>query len=374
MNVSKGIAIASKKYSPGDVIVKCMPLLHIVKYEYRDRCCDYCLRFSNHLKKCSKCGKLNYCDQTCQRHDWPFHKLECPVISKYKLLNFEKQGYDYMQRMVLRLYLMCVSKPELLNRQFPLHNGLYRSLNNMESHSKEIEPTKAFEGIVNYFKLYSINGYDRQLLLKLYGILQINAFGIDSYDEERGICHCASGLYIEGSVFDHNCQSNACASGEGLILEIRALRDINIDEVITIDYIQNILPKEERHSILMDRYYFKCQCFKCQSDFDEKFDFQKFNKLQKESEIIDSSISAVNCRTRHEFVRQYYPHFHPNYTYFLYESLKYKLSLLRTNHNLNANKIQHKKLVKEVKDNMKVTHGLNHTFYKMLVSVIKQDF
>ena len=368
--MSKSIAISSKNYSSGDVIVKCYPIVHSVKYEFRGQCCDYCLKFSTQLKRCAKCQKLNYCNIECQRKDWLFHKLECPVLSKYKLLSFEKQGFDYMQRMVLRLYLMSVSKPEIMKRKYQLHNGLHRSLEDMESHSDDIRNTKSFEGIINYFKLYSIEEFDYDLVLKLYGILQINGFGIDVYDEVRGISHCASGLYIEGSVFDHNCQSNACASGEGLVLEVRALKEISIGEEITIDYIQNILPKIKRQNWLNEKYFFICRCFRCESDFDKYFDYEKFETLDKQNVYTLGKQKALDYfKTKSEYMRKFYPHFHPNYTYFLYEYLKY---ILFIESNTKKSKVC-KNLIKDLRKNLEITHGINHNFYTMFTKMVKDN-
>ena len=280
-----------------------------------------------------------------------------------------------MQRLTLRLYLMAVHKPELLALDYHLHNGLTRSVNDMESHSAEIENTKPFEGILNYFKLYSIDDYDKELVLKLYGILQINAFGIDIYDQKRGICHVASGLYVEASVFDHCCQSNACASGEGLTLEIRALKDIEVGQQISIDYVQNILHKNERQKSLNEKYYFVCQCFRCQSDFDNRFDYKRFRDLEEEYEDIAKRLD--NCEDKKELLRQYYPHFHPNYTYFLYEYLKIytivnKTKLDKNQMNKKSKKF-YKSLCKELVDNMSVTHGLEHNFYKMYLDIVKYN-
>ena len=364
--MSKSIDISSKSYSSGDVIVKCYPLVHTVKYEFRGQCCDYCLKFCSQLKRCAKCLKLNYCNTECQRKDWIYHKHECQVLSKYKLLSFEKQGFDYMQRLVLRLYLMAVHKPQIMKRKYHLHNGLHRTLEEMESHSEDITNTKAFEGIVNYFKLYSIEDYDRDLVLKLYGILQINAFGIDSYDEERGISHCASGLYIEGSVFDHCCQPNACASGEGLLLEIRALREISVGEEITIDYVQNVLPKIQRQTSLKEKYFFICRCFRCESDFDQNFDYKKFEELEnKNTNFVNKRKGYENFKARHQLMRKYYPYFHPNYSYFLYEYLKYILSVESIHKNSN--------IAKQLKENVKITHGIDHNFSKIISNIIANN-
>lgn len=41
-----------------------------------DAKCNACGKGSG-LKQCSKCKKVRYCDRTCQRKDFPSHKLVC---------------------------------------------------------------------------------------------------------------------------------------------------------------------------------------------------------------------------------------------------------------------------------------------------------
>ena len=39
--------------------------------------CAYCKKSSADLKKCTKCSSVQYCDRACQRNDWPEHKKVC---------------------------------------------------------------------------------------------------------------------------------------------------------------------------------------------------------------------------------------------------------------------------------------------------------
>ena len=39
--------------------------------------CTRCKKLSATLKKCTKCSSVQYCDQACQRSDWPEHKKVC---------------------------------------------------------------------------------------------------------------------------------------------------------------------------------------------------------------------------------------------------------------------------------------------------------
>ncbi len=43
-------------------------------------CCDYCQKSEtedNKLRKCSRCQAVRYCDEQCQRGDWPQHGKIC---------------------------------------------------------------------------------------------------------------------------------------------------------------------------------------------------------------------------------------------------------------------------------------------------------
>jgi hypothetical protein len=40
--------------------------------------CAYCFKYTkSSMKKCSKCRIIYYCDEICQKNDWPKHKLTC---------------------------------------------------------------------------------------------------------------------------------------------------------------------------------------------------------------------------------------------------------------------------------------------------------
>ena len=39
--------------------------------------CAYCKKSSANLKKCTKCSRVQYCDRACQGNDWPEHKKVC---------------------------------------------------------------------------------------------------------------------------------------------------------------------------------------------------------------------------------------------------------------------------------------------------------
>ena len=44
--------------------------------------CSCCKKRSNDLKKCTKCGTVQYCNRYCQAKDWPIHKNNCTNAAK----------------------------------------------------------------------------------------------------------------------------------------------------------------------------------------------------------------------------------------------------------------------------------------------------
>ncbi|KAI9028342.1 hypothetical protein CLU79DRAFT_562493 [Phycomyces nitens] len=47
------------------------------------------------------------------------------------------------------------------------------------------------------------------------------------------------------------------------VMKISAVRAIEVDEALMISYIDNTLPVSARQQLLLDEYYFKCQCQRC---------------------------------------------------------------------------------------------------------------
>lgn len=53
-------------------------LLYLLKCPYitKSMCCNVCSKIDN-LKMCSRCKKVSYCNEECQRKDWNTHKNDC---------------------------------------------------------------------------------------------------------------------------------------------------------------------------------------------------------------------------------------------------------------------------------------------------------
>ncbi|KAK1793096.1 hypothetical protein P4O66_011496 [Electrophorus voltai] len=71
------------------------------------------------------------------------------------------------------------------------------------------------------------------------------------------------GLYPSMSLLNHDCQPNCVMVFVGKILQLRAIRNIQPHEELTISYTDVLAPGQERQAHLQQQYHFLCQCQRC---------------------------------------------------------------------------------------------------------------
>ena len=73
------------------------------------------------------------------------------------------------------------------------------------------------------------------------------------------------GLYPSMSLLNHSCDPNCSIVFNGPHLLLRAVRDVEAGEELTICYLDMLMTSEERRKQLRDQYCFDCDCFRCQT-------------------------------------------------------------------------------------------------------------
>uniref|UniRef100_A0AAY4BEV9 [histone H3]-lysine(4) N-trimethyltransferase n=1 Tax=Denticeps clupeoides TaxID=299321 RepID=A0AAY4BEV9_9TELE len=71
------------------------------------------------------------------------------------------------------------------------------------------------------------------------------------------------GLYPSMSLLNHNCRPNCVMLFEGKTIYLRAIRDIQAQEELTISYTDALFPRAERCRRLQEQYHFLCVCQHC---------------------------------------------------------------------------------------------------------------
>ena len=131
---------------------------------------------------------------------------------------------------------------------------------------------------------------------ELYERLKCNIFTVvDDYNIDMGI-----GLFLSAAIINHSCAPNAVQSfdRETGTIQFRALYDINIDDEVTISYIDIGRPLIWRRAELFSSYRFICQCTRCLIESDP-------DTITTTSGVYSERLLCPNisCRNKHSILR-----------------------------------------------------------------------
>ncbi|XP_070687221.1 histone-lysine N-methyltransferase SMYD3 isoform X1 [Pempheris klunzingeri] len=221
------------------------------------------------LLRCSQCKMARYCDVTCQKQAWSGHKRECKCLQRL----LPRIPTDSV-RLAARLIFALLSPSKSSNEE------LY-TLEEHESHLSSMSEQKkqGLAQLASMLELYlqqEVPDLAQEMTsalppscrepLSLLAKVTCNCFTIsDGELQEIGV-----GLYPSLSLLNHDCGPNCVMVFEGTKLQLRAVRDINPEEELTISYIETLSLTEDRQKQLGDQYHFTCHCQRCDSgDKDE---------------------------------------------------------------------------------------------------------
>lgn len=365
---------SSWKYKPGQVVVTALPLVYSLSLE-STKFCAGCFKQppegpdgqEEPLKACANCRHFKYCSRKCQTDDWKkFHKLgECKIYTK----NGGEIKSNFA-RFALRLLLLHQRQPEQLKKLVTLIDGTGRTLQDLKDHFDEIKNdeirVKSFVATFSLFKSLGLK-LETEEVFRIFCKLCINSFSIlDTSLNEIG-----TGLYIETSIFDHSCQPNAAPVFDGLKIEIRTLKNVPLDEALTINYVDIKEARSSRRAKLMAQYYFTCQCPRCTKDDEgvgeEESISHEIAKMDKKcDELINTHGDEAPWNECYLLLIQTLPlyesiygQYHPDLSVQLMRCLK-----ARSNINFVDGSDALAVLASKASQAIQVTHGIEHPLYK----------
>lgn len=79
---SKGrFLVATRDYTPGDVVVSQLPYVAVLFSEHASKFCNYCFERGDKLRRCSRSRFAHYCSKEHQLKDWKEgYKYECEFL------------------------------------------------------------------------------------------------------------------------------------------------------------------------------------------------------------------------------------------------------------------------------------------------------
>jgi hypothetical protein len=193
--------------------------------------------------------------------------------------------------------------------------------------------------------------------------------GLEEYSNVRpGV-----GIYVPFWALKHSCVPNTAEVWNGLKIEVRAMRDIEVGEELTRNYMALGIKKSDRNQILVEKFFDKCECNRCLlSTSDADIDYKKLAQSRrglKELDLTESKKRFELSAQILEITSRYYLEFHPMHTLdtlgYVKNALLYKSDLKEDeviDERLSDEKINEK--IKSAFDNLKVTHGIDHQIYR----------
>jgi hypothetical protein len=212
--------ILFKPLIPGNIIIDCKPLLHVIKDEYKGIHCDQCLKKIDSLKKCSICKQFYYCDKNCQTIDWKIsHKIECNLFSNP---NYDSNHFSWRETLLLRLWLQIKSNETFVTKRYQLFDSSNVCLNDIEVNVKDsrldIERMVAFRLLCTHFNAIGLK-FDRKELFHWFCFVSTNSSinAILYYSNHLFCIPIAVGIYIQISCLRHSCNPNSAIVTNGII-------------------------------------------------------------------------------------------------------------------------------------------------------------
>jgi len=239
--------------------LRSQPFAHVVLQKHSAGVCDWCLRSTNSLQRCSSCKVTRYCDTKCQRLAWTLHKEECSYLKRVAP-KVPPDTVRLLARIIFKL------KAGGARQIATLPDGSKRAFDDLMTHDKKVlHDEERMEAFNAYFEVLKdcLNIQDiipKPDLFEIYCKVLINSFNVMDDDYQPvGIA-----LYLGPSVLDHSCRPNATVVFVGKTIMVRSVEAIPSFREVRISYTNLVGPRDKRRKELADQYYFECQCTECQ--------------------------------------------------------------------------------------------------------------
>ncbi|KAM6165750.1 histone-lysine N-methyltransferase SMYD3 isoform 2-T2 [Erethizon dorsatum] len=243
---------------PGELLFRSDPLAYTVCKGSRGVVCDHCLLGKEKLMRCSQCRVAKYCSAKCQKKAWQDHKRECKCLKSCKP-RYPPDSVRLLGRVVIKLMEATPSESEKLYSFYDLESNINKLTEDKKEGLRQLAMT------FQHFMREEIQ--DASQLPPSFDIFEAfakvicNSFTICNAEmQEVGV-----GLYPSMSLLNHSCDPNCSIVFNGPHLLLRAVRDIEVGEELTICYLDMLMTSEERRKQLRDQYCFECDCFRCQT-------------------------------------------------------------------------------------------------------------
>ncbi|KAG2234309.1 hypothetical protein BDF21DRAFT_406579 [Thamnidium elegans] len=291
-DIIKGRSIkATALLKKGTVVITSQPLGTVALPQTINEYCNYCFRkqTSPSLQRCSQCKKAYFCDMSCFQNAWlSYHQFICAKPTK------NREAADELDAEMLEKVALNVSRyrkrsnkeqpqpkdknDETVNVTMETFFTLMGHDDSQPKHVKEKFKQLASEVLTKPF--IQQTGLASEELIHYLNIFKSNNFAIDDKD----MFAIGEGTYPIAALFNHSCRPNAVVMFEGAYASIHAIEDIEPGQEVTISYVDSAHSRTYRQKALRDKYFFDCQCVRCNDASNDKNYFSLIDTLLGQEE------------------------------------------------------------------------------------------
>eukprot|EP00002_Diphylleia_rotans_P009789 TRINITY_DN2013_c0_g1_i1.p1 TRINITY_DN2013_c0_g1~~TRINITY_DN2013_c0_g1_i1.p1 ORF type:complete len:547 (+),score=83.74 TRINITY_DN2013_c0_g1_i1:19-1659(+) len=313
----KGLSVISAAHFPtGHSIISAEPFCCVLQKAQLSTRCHSCFKEPQSdapLLRCSRCKLCRYCSKQCQQKHWTLeHREECPHLCRIHP-KVPPESILLMSRFCRRFRQLYRSSLQHQAQGSHEHQGasntnsfaglesglssiaLLDLILGLQTHVKEFSPDRwaqfaqmavlvrdllgfplsaAADESVRYLSpVESLTAPQLALasdcppvdrIVEGFCMFLCNNFNI-SDEEMRTV---GIGLYPQIALMNHSCEPNCVAVFDGTTVSVRALKDIQQGQELTLSYIEIAQTTAERKAHLAENFFFSCSCSRCQSPLD----------------------------------------------------------------------------------------------------------
>ncbi|WPG97404.1 Hypothetical protein R9X50_00017900 [Acrodontium crateriforme] len=288
---------ASKDFAPGDIIISLpRPLVAELENQHLASSCSWCFSHkvagptdlptdSLDIKACTGCRKIKYCSRQCQTKHWKLdHKYDCKVLS-----DPQRPPLPYGVRATIKLL-----------KRLQLGDAEVRKVLDFQpkiEHLRKYEPSILEDSALMAMGAWKFAGEPRGTNVDLAQTLFLNVM-CNTLDLSNALSNMTLGAGFDPILcsINHSCQPNTMLIFNNPHTMVRAIRPISRGEEIFIQYRDPSNPFTVRQAELEEKYFFKCNCSKC-----EKGSTLQEDTFKKPSE----NLSSEWCRCADELIARH---------------------------------------------------------------------
>ncbi|GAA0144096.1 histone modifying enzyme [Lithospermum erythrorhizon] len=262
---------ATRPIGAGELIHKAKPVVSHPTISSLNSVCYYCLK-KLHLAK----SNIGFCSHECEDQAKAFCKIEkkgdwsafndyCRTQGlKYPLL-VKRLACMVISRAVSADYLDILQPASLSTHMLSLLEDEFLLLRNTFETSDITNEEISFLTMQWYTGVLArirINAFRVEVAVGSYEDLLLSAAASVAAEAAVG-----NAVYMLPSFYNHDCDPNAHILWiENTSARLKALRDIQAGEELTICYIDASMDRDARQTILYEGFGFRCNCLRCSSN------------------------------------------------------------------------------------------------------------